>query len=107
MKALLIAGDGRFFLNGARRFKRYLQREVGMTDIQIIKTAYMTTKQVWTYLRKALDPSRANGPLLLLYEGHGAKDGWGISYCRRILYKALVNDLIKNYPEPILFINDC
>ncbi len=107
MKALLIAGDGRFFLDETLKFRRYLKKEVGITDIQVVKTGYMTVKHIWTCLRKALDPSKVSGPLLLLYCGHGAEDGWGVSFCRTISYQALVGDLLKNYPEPILFVNDC
>lgn len=107
MKALLIAGDARFFLDRTRGFKKYLENEVELKDVQLFKTGYMTLKHIWTSLRKALDPTKANGPLLLLYCGHGAEDGWGVSFCNTLLYRPLVQELLKDYPEPIVFVNDC
>ncbi|HUZ92970.1 MAG TPA: hypothetical protein VNG29_03155 [Candidatus Paceibacterota bacterium] len=107
MKALLIAGDGRFFLDEVLKFKKFLQKGAGIADVQVMMTGYMTLNRVWTRLRKALDPDRANGPLLLLYCGHGAETGWSVSFCKVVLYRLLITDLLKNYPEPIVFVNDC
>lgn len=108
MKALLIAGDARFFSDEISGFRTFLRKKVGLTNIQTIRTAYLTTKQMQDKLEAALDPETADGPFLLLYCycGHGWNGEWGISFQKGLCYPPLAQ-LLKDYPEPIMFINDC
>lgn len=102
--ALLIAGDGLYFLKEALEFREFLKKSVGIENIRIIPTAYLPVEKIIQKIEEFMRD--ANGPALLIFTGHGSKHGWGLSFNVLLPYEKIA-ELLVNYPHRLTIINDC
>ncbi len=106
-RVILIAGDSKRFLPDTKRFYSYLTRYVGILpkEIQKIRTAYLSEI---TLIKKMVTAvlEKTDEPLLIVFCGHGRKNGWVMDDSRVFPYIALSHILLAG-TRPIQLINDC
>ena len=102
--AIIIAGNSVGFYEEAKKFRSFLKRNCGISA-SIVRTAYLTVGKLRARLQK-LFLEHENEPLLLLYAGHGLKNGWAMCDEQTFPYEELAALFaLRKYPS--VFVNDC
>lgn len=105
-RAVLIAGDGKYFLEKVYIMQSFLREEVGMEDVHVLQTPYLTPKDLDKSLAHLIQHT-PNEPLFLFFSGHGNEQGWGMNTNDAFSYKILVQDILAKRAAPTLIVNDC
>ncbi len=107
VNAILIAGNGRRFLDDIRAMRGYLQKHVEIRERLVFKAAYASASELLEWFEGAIGRLAVKDiPLLLMYAGHGGKTGWWANDTDEAGYQTLA-PLFKLYRGPIVFINMC
>lgn len=104
-RAILIAGGAKRFLDEALTFKNYLDT-AGIYTI-LLETAYLGVREFTLKLADILEQYKHDAPdepVLLIFTGHGGKNGWDLDETEKFPYTTLIV-LIKQNPMPLLIIN--
>ncbi|OGN06533.1 MAG: hypothetical protein A2750_03510 [Candidatus Yanofskybacteria bacterium RIFCSPHIGHO2_01_FULL_45_42] len=105
-RAIVIIGDDRRFLLESKEFLHFLTSELGLTDIRVIKTAYMNQGHFKQILKDAIYYGNIEKPMLMVYNGHAEKGGWKINDYNYFPYDELAR-VVAGYGGPLLIINSC
>lgn len=100
-RAILIAGDENRFKENLLKLQNYLIDNGLVCNVTFIKAEDLDQTNLSEALLK-----KPGEPILLVYNGHGYKDGW-YSRERRCFYYSRLAELIQKVSSPIYFINDC
>ncbi len=104
-QAILIAGNCQRFSETTGDLRSFLVHESGAKVIREMRTAY-GCDEFLTYRLERAFAKRTKEPLLLLYCGHGATDGWALDDMRRLPYERLTK-LLAVGRRPVMIVNDC
>lgn len=108
MGALLIAGDGKDFLDAVVVFAEYLKNEVSLQNIRVLDGVHDSAVDVKNVIRTVLGDCVDPEPHLLLYCGHSTRhgDGWHLRDGEMLYYPELVG-ILADCGRPLMFVNDC
>ncbi len=105
--AILVDGDENRFSQELQKLSEYLARETKM-DIMLIHTVKLSPEELLSELRKTIGRI-SDGPILLVYNGHGSEGGWTwwTYRCQETLQYGELVQLLQDVRVPLFFINDC
>ena len=104
-RALFIIGDEPRFFRNIQAMRLYLDTQCRLSRLTILNAAELSLTEL--FLRFAIEAAREPGePLLVVYSGHGLKEGWVPSAGAVITYTAVVS-LLSLRRSPTVLINAC
>lgn len=103
--ACMVVGNSYQSLKSSESFGAYLTARAGVDAIDWIKAGYISADECLLRLRGIFE-SAAGVPMLLYYNGHGGKLGWGISDGIIVGYRDIAK-IILEYSGQVLVVNDC
>jgi hypothetical protein len=104
--ALFIIGNSRRFLEESEKFQEFLALPPNAIRSSVIRTAYLSE---WEFHHAFLKEfyARQTEPLLLVYNGHGEKEGWAINEEEVFSYHSLVSSFLFYRRLPTIVVNNC
>lgn len=104
-RALFIVGDEPRFLQNIEPLRQYLEANAGLSSLSVLNAADVPLTDL--FLRFAIEAARDPAePFLLVYSGHGLKEGWAPTSTTVIGYTAVAS-LLTLRRSPTVFINGC
>lgn len=107
MRAIIVAGDEDRFERNLARWKIYLSMEVKIDQISLF---HQNRFDVDKFKKSLLE--KPGVPIILIYNGHGSKNGWSLKFCsccekwQYLKYETLAK-LLQEVRSPVYLINDC
>lgn len=104
--ALFIVGNSRRFLEEGEKFQEFLALSPNAVSSSVIQTAYLSEWEFYHAFLKEFD-ARQTGPLLIVYCGHGEKEGWCINEDTIFSYHSLLSSFLFYRHQPTILVNNC